>query len=53
MSLDVPDTGGRAVSVTLVLTDVEGATRLWADRPAVMGAVMARHHEIVHGAIAA
>jgi class 3 adenylate cyclase len=41
-----------AQTVTLVLTDVEGSTRLWAEYPDVMGAVMARHHEIVHGAVA-
>jgi predicted ATPase/class 3 adenylate cyclase len=40
-------------TVVLVLTDVEGSTRLWADHPEAMNAVMARHHQIVHGAVAA
>ena len=37
----------------LVLTDVEGSTRLWQDEPDAMAAAMRRHHEIVHGAVAA
>ena len=37
----------------LVLTDVAGSTRLWAEHPAVMLAVMRRHHRIVHDAIEA
>ncbi|HVE98257.1 MAG TPA: adenylate/guanylate cyclase domain-containing protein, partial [Mycobacteriales bacterium] len=37
----------------LVLTDVQGSTRLWQDESAEMERAMARHHEIVHGAVAA
>lgn len=36
----------------LVLTDVQGSTRLWQDEPVAMDAAMTRHHEIVHGAVA-
>ncbi|HVE99327.1 MAG TPA: hypothetical protein VNA12_09120 [Mycobacteriales bacterium] len=36
----------------LVLTDVEGSTRLWRDDPDAMDAAMRRHHEIVHRAVA-
>ncbi len=36
----------------LALTDVQGSTRLWQDEPAAMDAAMARHHAIVHGAVA-
>lgn len=36
----------------LGLTDVQGSTRLWQDEPVAIDAAMARHHEIVHGAIA-
>ncbi|MBK5307497.1 MAG: adenylate/guanylate cyclase domain-containing protein [Frankiaceae bacterium] len=39
-------------TLVLVLTDVQGSTRLWQDEPAEMGGAMARHHEIVHGAVA-
>jgi len=39
-------------TLVLVLTDVRGSTRLWQDEPAAMDAAMARHHEIVHGAVA-
>ncbi|HVE63903.1 MAG TPA: adenylate/guanylate cyclase domain-containing protein [Mycobacteriales bacterium] len=38
--------------MVLVLTDVQGSTRLWQDEPAAMDRAMARHHEIVHGAVA-
>ena len=40
-------------ALVLVLTDVAGSTRLWADHPAVMLAVMVRHHRIVHDAVEA
>lgn len=40
-------------TLVLVLTDVQGSTRLWQDEPVAMDAAMARHHEIVHGAVAA
>jgi predicted ATPase/class 3 adenylate cyclase len=49
---NVPTVPGSSTAV-LVMTDVEGSTRLWADHPDAMNAVMARHHEIVHGAVAA
>ncbi|HVE73488.1 MAG TPA: adenylate/guanylate cyclase domain-containing protein, partial [Mycobacteriales bacterium] len=39
-------------TVVLVLTDVQGSTRLWQDEPAAMDAAMVRHHEIIHGAVA-
>jgi len=39
--------------LVLVLTDVEGSTRLWQDEPVAMDAAMRRHHAIVHGAVAA
>jgi class 3 adenylate cyclase len=32
--------------VTFVLTDIEGSTPLWEAHPAVMGGVIARHHEL-------
>jgi len=38
-------------TVVLVLTDVQGSTRLWQDEPVAMDAAMRRHHEIVHGAV--
>ncbi len=40
-------------TLVLVLTDVQGSTRLWQDEPVTMNAAMARHHEIVHAAVAA
>jgi len=46
--------GAPAVStVVLVLTDVEGSTRSWAEHPAEMDAAMSRHHQIVHAAVTA
>ncbi|HVE62434.1 MAG TPA: adenylate/guanylate cyclase domain-containing protein [Mycobacteriales bacterium] len=41
----------RVDTVVLVLTDVEGSARLWADEPAHMDLAMQRHHTIVHGAV--
>ena len=38
-------------TVTFLFTDVEGSTRLWLDHPDVMHDVLARHDEIVRGAI--
>ena len=38
--------------LVLVLTDVEGSTRLWIDHPDVMADVMTRHHAIVHESVA-
>jgi len=38
-------------TVTFLFTDVEGSTRLWEDHPEVMHDVLARHDEILRGAI--
>ena len=38
-------------TVTFLFTDVEGSTRLWLDHSDVMHDVLARHDEIVRGAI--
>jgi len=38
-------------TVTFLFTDVEGSTRLWEDHPDAMHGVLARHDEIVRGAI--
>ena len=38
-------------TLTLLLTDVQGSTRLWAEEADAMDAAMRRHHEIVHAAI--
>ncbi|HVE62716.1 MAG TPA: adenylate/guanylate cyclase domain-containing protein [Mycobacteriales bacterium] len=43
---------GDTDTVVLVMTDVQGSTRLWSEAPAAMDAAMRRHHEIVHGAVA-
>ncbi len=40
-------------TVTFLLTDIEGSTRLWESAPGVMGDVVARHYEILEAAIAA
>src|SRR6201993_1808849 len=40
-------------TVTFLLTDLEGSTRLWEHDPAAMKAAMARHDELLEGAIAA
>ena len=42
-----PPTG----SLTLLLVDVEGSTRLWAEHPTVMSTVMERHHALARAAI--
>ena len=39
-------------TLVLVLTDVQGSTRLWQDEPMAMDAAMRRHHEIVHATVA-
>ncbi len=39
-------------TVTFLLTDVEGSTRLWTDREAEMGPAIQRHYEILDAAIA-
>ncbi len=38
-------------TVTFLFTDVEGSSRLWEDHPDAMHDVLARHDEIVRGAI--
>lgn len=38
--------------VIVVMTDVQGSTRLWQDEPSAMADAMAMHHSIVHDAIA-
>src|SRR3954452_6101405 len=42
-----------AGTVTFLLTDVEGSSRLWEERPADMGAAIARHYQLLDDAIAA
>jgi len=39
-------------TLVLVLTDVQGSTRLWQDEPEAMDAAMRRHHAILHAAVA-
>ncbi len=39
-------------TVTFVLTEVEGSTRLWESAPEAMGVAMARHDELLNAAIA-
>lgn len=51
--MEVPGRDLGRATVVLVMTDVVGSTRMWAEHPAEMNAAMARHHEIVHAAIAA
>ncbi|MGH3693700.1 MAG: adenylate/guanylate cyclase domain-containing protein, partial [Pseudonocardiaceae bacterium] len=38
-------------TVTFLLTDVEGSTRLWESDPETMGIAVARHYELLHTAI--
>jgi predicted ATPase/class 3 adenylate cyclase len=40
-------------TVTFLFTDVEGSTRLWEDHPEAMQVALARHDEIVRGAVVA
>src|ERR1700756_1471685 len=40
-------------TVTFLLTDLEGSTRLWEQDPAAMKAAMARHDELLESAITA
>ena len=40
-------------TVTFLLTDIEGSTRLWEDHPAEMESAVARHDEILRHAIEA
>jgi predicted ATPase/class 3 adenylate cyclase len=39
-------------TVTFMLTDVEGSTRLWESAPEAMGVAVARHYELLGAAIA-
>ncbi|MGH4006590.1 MAG: LuxR C-terminal-related transcriptional regulator [Pseudonocardiaceae bacterium] len=39
-------------TVTFMLTDVEGSTRLWESAPEAMGIAVARHYELLDAAIA-
>ena len=39
-------------TVTFLLTDIEGSTRLWEDRGAAMASAVARHYEILDGSVA-
>jgi predicted ATPase/class 3 adenylate cyclase len=40
-------------TVTFLFTDLEGSTRLWEQHPAVMKGALARHDEILRGAVEA
>ena len=42
-----------AGTVTFLLTDIEGSTRLWNERPEQMAAAIARHLDILDDAVAA
>jgi predicted ATPase/class 3 adenylate cyclase len=48
---ETPDMVGPSGTVTFLFTDIEGSTRLWESAPAAMQAAVARHDEIVRGAI--
>ena len=39
-------------TVTFLLTDIEGSTRLWESAPGVMGAAIRRHYQLLDAAIA-
>ena len=56
--LDWRPPGGAATElptgvVTFLMTDLEGSTRLWDEHPAAMRDALARHDELLHGAIEA
>ena len=38
-------------TVTFLFTDLEGSTRLWEEHPEAMKAALARHDEILRGAV--
>ena len=42
-----------AGTVTFLLTDVEGSSRLWEERPDEMGAAIARHYDVLDEAVTA
>src|SRR5215207_4766595 len=42
-----------AGTVTFLLTDVEGSTRLWEERPGEMSVAIARHYDMLGEAITA
>ncbi len=42
-----------AGTVTFLFTDLEGSTRLWEEHPEAMKGALARHDEILRGAVAA
>jgi predicted ATPase/class 3 adenylate cyclase len=43
--------GGPSGTVTFLFTDIEGSTRLWESAPDAMRVALARHDEILRGAI--
>ena len=52
-----PEPGGALAApsgtVSFLFSDIEGSSRLWEQHPEHMGAVTARHDELLHGAVAA
>ena len=40
-------------TVTFLLTDIEGSTRLWEQAPATTGSVVARHYAVIDEGVAA
>src|SRR5215210_1416258 len=48
-SMPSPPTG----TVTFLFTDIEGSTRMWEKDPEAMGSTVARHDEVLRGAIEA
>lgn len=53
MTHTVPTTPLPTGVVTFLLTDVAGSTQLWETAPDVMTGVIARHYELLHGAVRA
>ena len=54
--LQAADHGGRggelpSGTVTFLFTDLEGSTRLWEEQPEAMEVALARHDEILRGAV--
>ncbi len=55
MAHTTPEVGALALpagTVTFLLTDVEGSTRLWEAAPEEMSAAVARHYELLDAAVA-